>query len=235
MNKHTPSIPSPPRFTPRAQGTKCVPGSWVPLPSAHLILSETRRVPQVRFSTWVLGFSCLSTSGAPGTKCVPGSSVRLPSAITNCHPDRSGPTFSSAPHFGASGRAARFVRPVRFAGMKGSRHSHRVLPPSSLFEFRSSSFAPPSPFPDRSSLISFLLSPIALQYIVLRHIPRTQPASVTIPTGGSNTGYLTVQEDSHDSAAPPALSRFAHSSMFRRTFYYRLQEAHCSAASADSA
>jgi hypothetical protein len=30
------------------------------------------------------------------------------------------------------------VRPVRFAAAEGSRHSPRVLPPSSLFEFRSS-------------------------------------------------------------------------------------------------
>jgi len=45
-----------------------------------------------------------------------------------CHPacpernrrDRSGPIFSSAPPSGASGRAARFVRPVRFAGVEGS-------------------------------------------------------------------------------------------------------------------
>src|SRR5208283_53589 len=81
----------------------------------------------------------------------------------------------------------------------------------------------------------FFFAAAALEYIVLRHIPRTQPASGTISAGGSNTGYLIVQEDSHDSAAPPALSRFAHSSMFRRTFHYRLQEAHCSAASADSA
>ena len=143
------------------------------------------------------------------------------------------------PHFGASGRAARFVRPARFAGMEGSRHNHRVLPPSSFFEFRSSTLAPRSPLPDRRSLIAtllhspFPLAQIALQYIVLRHIPRTQPASVTIPTGGSNTGYLIVQEDSHDSAAPPALSRFAHFSLFHRSLYCGLQERQsCSAASA---
>jgi hypothetical protein len=46
----------------------------------------------------------------------------------SCHPacpersrrERSDPIFSSAPHHGACGRAARFVRPVRFAGVEGS-------------------------------------------------------------------------------------------------------------------
>ena len=37
-----------------------------------------------------------------------------------CHPERSGPIFFCAPNYGVSGRAARFVRPVRFAGVEGS-------------------------------------------------------------------------------------------------------------------
>jgi len=44
----------------------------------------------------------------------------------SCHPDQSGPTFSPAPPYGASGRAARRLRPVRFAGMEGSRHNPRA-------------------------------------------------------------------------------------------------------------
>jgi hypothetical protein len=79
---------------------------------------------------------------------------RSPVSPLICHPDRGGPIFSSAPNCGASDRIARFARPVRFAGVEGSRHNHRVLPPSSLFEFRPSSFAPRSPLPDRGSLIS---------------------------------------------------------------------------------
>ena len=35
--------------------------------------------------------------------------------------------FSPAPLFGASGRAARFVRPVRFAGVEGSWHHSQHL------------------------------------------------------------------------------------------------------------
>jgi hypothetical protein len=60
-----------------------------------------------------------------------------------CHPDRSGPIFSSAPHFGASGR-----------GVEGSQHNHRVLPPSSVFAFRFLSFPFRIPPPDRRSLIA---------------------------------------------------------------------------------
>src|SRR5208283_2840662 len=53
-----------------------------------LLFALLRRVPQVRLSTWVLG----SSSSSHFTK--------------TCHPDRSGPTLSSAPNCGASGRAA---------------------------------------------------------------------------------------------------------------------------------
>jgi hypothetical protein len=43
-----------------------------------------------------------------------------------CHPERSEPIFSSAPNHGASGRAARLVRPARFAGVEGSLFSFRA-------------------------------------------------------------------------------------------------------------
>jgi len=36
------------------------------------------------------------------------------------HPERNDPSFSATPQFGASRRAARFVRPVRFVGVEGS-------------------------------------------------------------------------------------------------------------------
>ncbi len=113
-----------------------------------------------------------------------------------CHPDRSGPILSSAPNCGASGcevegpahspRQAHAVIPTEGsrlmrAAVEGSRHNPSVLPRFSNF---------PSPSPDRCSPITFPLAPIALQYIALRHIPRTQPAGGTISLGGSNTGYL---------------------------------------------
>ena len=45
----------------------------------------------------------------------------------HCHPDPAvpDPTFSLAPHFGASAREARSVRPVRFAGVQGSAFRER--------------------------------------------------------------------------------------------------------------
>jgi hypothetical protein len=66
----------------------------------------------------------------------------------NCHPDRSGPIFSLAPVFGASGRA-----------VEGSRHNHFVLALNSLLEFRFSSVAFRTSLPDRWSLISDIASP----------------------------------------------------------------------------
>jgi len=45
---------------------------------------------------------------------------RDPACPERSRRDRSGPIFSSAPNYGASGRAARFVRPARFAGVEGS-------------------------------------------------------------------------------------------------------------------
>jgi len=47
----------------------------------------------------------------------PSEAVRF---LPRCHPDRSGPICSFAPNWGASGRGARFVRPVRLAGLEGS-------------------------------------------------------------------------------------------------------------------
>jgi len=50
-----------------------------------------------------------------------------------CHPERSDPIFSFAPLSGASGRAARFVRPVRRAGVEGSLRRLSLLCVSSAF------------------------------------------------------------------------------------------------------
>src|SRR5208337_4846611 len=63
----------------------------------------------------------------------------------SCHPDRSGPTFSSAPPFGASGRAARFVRPVRFAGVEGSWHPPTAASTFTLLLFHSFTLKPNHP------------------------------------------------------------------------------------------
>jgi len=46
-----------------------------------------------------------------------------PPSTQTCHPDRSGPIFCSTPNCGGSGRVARLVRPVRFAGVEGSAFS----------------------------------------------------------------------------------------------------------------
>src|SRR5208337_623069 len=70
-----------------------------------------RRVPQARSGCLGLGFGC------PRFDFLPGSWVYL---FLFCHRERTDPIFSFAPNYGASGRAARFVRPVRFAGVEGS-------------------------------------------------------------------------------------------------------------------
>jgi len=54
-----------------------------------------------------------------------------------CHSERSGPIFSSAPICGASGRAARFVRPVGFAGVEVRFSIARFLCDESLFSLSS--------------------------------------------------------------------------------------------------
>src|SRR5208337_4647491 len=102
FSEHFPACAATPKmFTWGAPGTESVPGSWV-------------WVPQVRFSTWVLGLGVPGSIfylglgfGCPRFDFLPGSWVCL---FSFCHPDcpdprrdRSGPAFSSAPEFGASG------------------------------------------------------------------------------------------------------------------------------------
>src|SRR5208283_255918 len=69
-----------------------LPGSWVCAPGTECVSGSWVWVPQVRFSTWVLGlpFPALSSrsrkagpdfllhAGAPGTECVSGSWVWVP-------------------------------------------------------------------------------------------------------------------------------------------------------------
>ena len=69
--------------------------------------------------------SCISRKGCPFLPASPRFRAalewaHLAAAFPFYHPERSDPIFSSAPLFGESGRGARFVRPVRFAGAEGS-------------------------------------------------------------------------------------------------------------------
>ena len=130
-----------------APGTVCVPGSWVrPLLSCHperafcaKDLNPASCLPPIRapsrfypctlallhFFTLTLPLFSRSSQlptdnrklplpGAPHAGFACGSWVCL---FLLCHPDRSGPIFSSAPNCGASGRAA-----------EGSWHPHLTCP-----------------------------------------------------------------------------------------------------------
>ena len=111
---------------------------------SYFLFSLFCRVPQVRFSTWVLGFLFFMLSSrllAAGRPARPGRDRSAAPTPPHCHPDRSGPIFSSAPNCGASGRE-----------VEGSWRDPDISPRFSIFGFRISSFAPCT----KSALVFFI-------------------------------------------------------------------------------
>jgi len=124
--------------------------------SGRVVEGSLRRVPQVRFSTWVLGFSCgtvtpyCALAFAFGVRRL-AAAFAISTPPTNRHPDRIAPIFLSrrlmarrpAQRDSCAYSAPRLLlpgRPVRFAGAEGSRQHLRVSALFPIFPFRVSIF-----------------------------------------------------------------------------------------------